>query len=436
MQVKEFIDSDLREFSNYDNYRAIPSIVDGLKPSQRKIVYIMMISPRKSEKVAQLAADVAKRTHYRHGEKSLCDTAVKMAQAYPGANNMNLLLPDGQFGSILSNESSSERYIFTELTEHFDKLFNKDDNLIFVDQYDDGNKIEPEYLYPLMPICLLNGTKGTGTGHATDILPYHTDDIRKSILAVITGKKQPSIEPYFKGYDGTVEFNHETNQSTFTGKLEIVNTTTIKITALPVRVQLAKYLDHLNKLEDDGFIKEYDDLSTDDGFLFEIKCPRTTTSRTMDQLLKDFKLVAQHTQNFTVWDDQGEIKRYDNVNQLIELFVDIRLGLFEKRRLVMIETKYAELHLMKERARFIAYWLKHTVKLSKLSKKALIGVLTNEKFDSAHHNTLLNMPIWSMTKDKIDELNDKIYSLNVDICLLENDTADNMFITEIKKVKE
>lgn len=234
LPIAKFMNSAFKEFSLYDNVRSIPSITDGFKNSQRKAIYGMLLRGENSSElqIERLAAQIAAATDYHHGTGSMEGTLVGLANDFAGSNNMNLLVPSGQFGSRLSKDAASGRYIFTKMHDNFRKMFKKEDDLILEHHFVNGEKIEPKQFIPLLPMVLINGAQGTGTGHACVILNYHPNDVKNVVLSILNGKKYDPIIPWFRGFNGTVERNNL--QTVITGKLEVINTTTIKITELPI----------------------------------------------------------------------------------------------------------------------------------------------------------------------------------------------------------
>ncbi len=171
MRISDFIDTEFKTFSNLDNIRSIPQLVDGLKDSQRKAVYGMILHGTNDIKVTQAAGKFALATHYAHGEVSMADTIVGLAQRFPGANNINVFQPIGQFGSRLSPKPAAHRYIFTRPSSHFRTIFRNEDDHILKHRYEDGEKAEPVYFAPILPLWAVNGAMGIGTGHSVKILP-------------------------------------------------------------------------------------------------------------------------------------------------------------------------------------------------------------------------------------------------------------------------
>jgi DNA topoisomerase-2 len=435
--MRHFFSTAFKEFSLYDNVRSIPFLTDGLKPAQRKAIYGTLLRGENAGliQVERLAAQVAASTDYHHGTGSLAQTIVGMANNYPGSNNLNLFVPEGQFGSRLTPESAAHRYIETKLSPWFRALFPKADDAILEHHEVDGEKIEPKTYAPLLPMVLVNGAQGTGTGHACLILSYKPSEVREAVLKVLDGKKlkHGALTPWFNGFSGTVERNPDTGQVVITGKLEVLNSTTIKITELPIGTYLDQYKDRLHRLEDDGFIKDYEDRSTEEAFEFIINVPRSTTALSIEDLYKKFGLISRDTENFTVWNVDGTLKRFESAEAIIETFVPWRLEMMEKRRQHLISDLKEQVRFASEVIRFIKFYLANVKFFRDTGKKDLIEVLLQNKF--IDYERLLAMQIWSLTKDKIAELEDRLLKLKSELEKLEADTAVNMYKRELKALE-
>jgi DNA topoisomerase-2 len=256
--------------------------------------------------------------------------------------------------------------------------------------------------------------------------------LKACILKLLNKKalKAGTLTPWFRGYQGNIARDPETFQVTTTGILEVVNTTTIKITELPINVQVDAYKAHLEKLEDKELISSYDDLSDKDGFEFIIKCPRSTTNRPKEELLKLFKMTSKETENFTVWASDGSLTRFASAEAIIENFVEWRLGQYEMRRLKLIEITEADIKWLNEQVRFIKYFLANTSKFRNTAKKELIELLLSEKF--TEYDRLLGMPLWSLTKDRVEDLLGKLSEKKKDLAELKADTKIAMYERELK----
>jgi len=435
--MRYFFDTAFKEFSLYDNVRSIPKLTDGLKPAHRKAIYGTLTRGENAGliQVERLASVVAAATDYHHGTGSMASTIVGMANNYPGSNNLNLFVPEGQFGSRLTAESAAHRYIETKLSPWFRALFPKADDAVLEYNEVDGDRIEPKTYAPLLPLVLVNGAQGTGTGHACLIMSYNPDEVREACLQVLNGKKlkDGGLTPWFNGFSGTVVRNSETGQVVITGKLEVVNSTTIKITELPIGTYLDQYKARLNKLEDDGFIKDYEDRSTEAGFDFTITAPRSTTALSEEELYKKFGLISRDTENYTVWNIEGVLQRFESAEDLIRAFVPWRTAMMEKRRQHIIADLKEQVRFQSEVVRFIKFYLSNVNTFKNTGKKELVELLLANKF--VDYERLLSMAIWSLTKDRIAELEKKLAELKSELAKVEADNAVDMYKRELKALE-
>jgi DNA topoisomerase-2 len=126
-------------------------------------MYISMLTP---PQVAQLIGYIAEQAAYHHGEQSLAMTIVNLAQDYVGSNNLNLLMPNGQYGTRDQGgkDHASPRYIFTEPSPIARAVFHSSDDPLLNNLKEDNDTIEPEYYVPIIPLILINGAEGIGTG--------------------------------------------------------------------------------------------------------------------------------------------------------------------------------------------------------------------------------------------------------------------------------
>jgi DNA topoisomerase-2 len=433
MRLKTFFDEEMKLFSIYDNVRSIPDAIDGCKPSQRKCIFGMLERGENAAevRVENAANQIAAISDYHHGAQGLVGTIAKMAQTFAGSNNINLFMPNGQFGSRLDPTPGAGRYIYTEIAKSFRMLFKKADDTILNHLYSDAMKIEPERYLPLLPMILVNGASGTGTGYACEILLYNPDDIRNNILAILNGKKPKEVLPYFKGFKGKVYRNDK--QTIVEGCYTQVNTTTLRITELPIGTYQDDYKEHLNNLKDAEVIKSYSDSSTEDGFDFEVTIPRSTGAMDHDTIMKTFKLIARDTENFTCWGHDGKIKVFETPQQIIDYFVEYRLQKYEERRLKQIDNLNKELDWANEKLRFIKFYLKSPGDFSKKNKADLHELLVKNKFKEI--DKLLQIRIYSLTKEEIEKLEKEIDDLKADIVALQSTSNLALYIKELKELK-
>lgn len=437
-RIKDFINNDLKIFSNLDNVRSIPSIIDGFKDSQRKAIYGMLQHGPSQVKISIAGSFAAMATEYAHGESSMCETMVGMAQNFPGSNNVNLLEPIGQFGSILSNQSAAHRYIYTKHSPNLRKFIRREDDIILESRMEEGVKLEPLNYYPVLPLWVLNGSVGIGTGHSVRILPRSVENVSKAVTALINNKKlsQDTIDelmtPHFNGWKGTVIKGESSTQWELIGTFQRINSTKIIIDELPIGYEADKFKSILIDLMDKGFVRDFDNNSSEEGFNFEVTVPREVTRKTDEEILKLFKLKLKVGENVTLWDTEGKLKRYDDVFHALKEFVEFRVGIYGKRKEAQLASMDDDLYFMENKIKFITYWnndLKdpHKKKKQELSKE-LVGAGVDEKFI----DRLLSMQISSLTMELVDELEKAYQKLLKERQVLEGKTETKLFQEDLK----
>ena len=392
--VKEFVNKELILYSQADNERSLPSVCDGLKESQRKVLFAAFKRNLTKEiRVAQLAGYTSEHAAYHHGEASLNGTIVGLAQNFVGSNNLPLLTPAGQFGSRLQGgkDAASARYIHTLLQKYTRDIFLQVDDGLLPLQDDDGMKIQPEYYMPCIPMLLVNGSTGIGTGWSC-CWPQH-DPIH--LIDYLLGQSS-SLKPSFKGYNGSVSYDSDMNIIS-TGKWYRKNKR-ICITELPVGVWTQTYKDWLEKPSQQSWIKRVEkDESTPDKVYFEISADVPD-----EKVVEKFKLSKKLNIILTGFDTHGKIKTYGTIKEMLGEWVTARLALYQQRRLAVIADTEEKISLLKEKQMFISIVLGGQFQIQNYNKQGLIDFLTNQ--GAKHADKLITMPMYSMTKEEQDKL--------------------------------
>jgi DNA topoisomerase-2 len=450
VRYKDFVDEELINYSNADNVRSLPCVIDGLKPSQRKVLFGCFKRKLRSEvKVAQLAGYIAEQTAYHHGEQSLYATIVGMAQDFVGSNNLPLLSPNGQFGTRLSGgkDSASPRYIFTELQKTSRKVFPELDDGLLNTKYDDGQAIEPEFFVPVIPLLLVNGSSGIGTGWSTSIPQHNPRDVIKALRAMIEGEQSGDVEekfpiaPYFEGFKGEIreeltakKRDGEEQKPGFisTGIVKKLNSREIEISELPVGKWTSDYKNHLIQMQLDGSIKSFTEHHTTTSVRFVVQAKQKNMAVLMKNPTQTFKLESRISlNNMNAFSASGEIVKYDSAHHILRDFYPVRLELYKMRkedlerrmehsvRLIGNRTKFIEKVVLGEIEIFRGEKTKEEIvqlldELGFDRKGVLDGILGAEREDSAEEDSLhdslkafdylLSTQVSQFTRDKIESL--------------------------------
>ena len=385
---KGFVDGELIHFSNADNIRSLPHLMDGLKPSQRKILYACFKRNLKSEiRVAQLAGYVSEHAAYHHGEASLNETIVKMAQTFVGSNNLHLLKPIGQFGSRLlgGKDSASPRYIHTHLEPILDTIFRKEDALLLKAVDDDGEKVEPEYYLPVVPLLAINGSIGIGTGYSTDIPPYNPEDVvtllehrLKGSLPTLEGR---ALDPWWFGFRGGLKRQDAATWITKGLYTFDEEKKTITIDELPVGMWTKTYKAFLDKLltQEGGNtfgLKNFDDLYDDVKVKFVLYFTEEGFDEAQekpDAFEKNFKLTSSWaTTNMHCFDADFAIRKFDCIGDVLEAFVVQRLPAYEQRRVKQLALLLKEVTELEAKRAFLKAILEGRLELMRKTDEEIV----------------------------------------------------------------
>jgi DNA topoisomerase II len=438
--ISSFINNELIEFSIADNIRSIPSIYDGLKPSQRKILFTCFKRNITSDiKVATLSGSVQETSAYHHGLISLEQSIVNLAQNYTGTNNINLLVPSGQFGTRISGgkDASSARYIFTRLNDITRLIYKKEDESILSWLEDDGQKIEPKYYLPIIPMILINGAEGIGSGWSTYIPQHNPLDVIKNIELLLDGKKQKEISPWYKGFEGKIIKKEDGNYYTY-GKCNKINTTKLHISELPVGFWIDNFKNHLDKLIEDKFIKDYNDNSSEQHVDITINLSRETMESLNEMdIISKFKLETKLSlSNMHMFVDDIIIK-YDSSVSIIKDFYVKKLKHYEERKQYVLNKLEYESVKLKNIINFLTSIIKEELIINNRKKDVVINDLEKMNFMKIEdsYNYLLNMSIFSFTKEKVEEYKNNLKEKLVEIKSLKNTDIKDLWRSDLNLLK-
>jgi DNA topoisomerase-2 len=407
VKYEEFFNNEMIHFSVYSCERALPNVMDGLKSSQRKILFCAFKRNLTKElKVAQFAGYVSEHACYHHGETSLCGAIVGMAQTFVGSNNINLLMPCGQFGTrnLGGNDAASPRYIFTHLSAITRALFPKEDDAVLRYLDDDGTVIEPEFYAPVIPTALINGCEGIGTGYSCSVPAFYPLDLVSAVRARLASSASPGVSrpdfsalPYYEGFIGKIECTGPGKYLT-RGIYRREDEDTVFISELPIGTWTG-YLYYKQKLEemmtgkedDKGerisppVIKEYQMVESEVQVSIRIKFLSENQLNLLEQeshpngvngVEKLLQLTSSlSTRNMMMFDPASKLKCYSTVDDVIDDYFTVRLGLYVKRKAHLIRELNEVLRRASNRARFIQEIVAGSIDLRKYKNDAEIDAL-------------------------------------------------------------
>ncbi|XP_011866622.1 PREDICTED: DNA topoisomerase 2 isoform X2 [Vollenhovia emeryi] len=445
----DFINVELVLYSNYDNVRSIPNMMDGFKPGQRKVMFTCLKRNDKREvKVAQLAGSVAEHSAYHHGETSLMATIINLAQNFVGSNNINLLQPNGQFGTRLTGgkDAASPRYIFTILSPLARFIFHKHDDPLLKHEYDDNQKIEPVFYMPVIPMVLVNGADGIGTGWMTKIPNYNPREIIENLHKMMDGADPKPMIPYYKNFKGVVESCGD-YRYVISGEISVIGPDKVEITELPIGTWTQTYKETVLEPMLHGtdkvpaIITDYKEYNTDTAVHFIVILNRDKlVELEREGLHKVFKIQTTMTiTSMCAFDENQCLNKYDNAIQILKGFYKVRLEAYIQRKDYQEGILQAEAAKLSNQARFILEKCDGTLVVENKKKKDMIAELVRRGYDSdpvvtwklsqnreevleeavendeeaaptastiekENFDYLLGMTMWSLTKEKKDDL--------------------------------
>ncbi|EKM83675.1 hypothetical protein AGABI1DRAFT_117173 [Agaricus bisporus var. burnettii JB137-S8] len=436
----EFINKELICFSMADNIRSIPCVADGLKPGQRKVIWSCFKRKLKKEiKVAQLVGYISEHAAYHHGEASLAQTIINLAQDFVGSNNVNLLSPNGQYGTRDQGgkDHASPRYIFTEPKAMTRVVYHPDDDPLLKGQREDNQWIEPEFYLPVIPLVLCNGAEGIGTGWSTNIPCFNPAVIVENIRRLMNGEEQVAMKPWWRGFKGEIIATAKHKYDVH-GVIHKLDDTTVEITELPIHRWTQNYKADLEAMiaggeNKEGVIKDYKEHHDNANVHFVISMSAKDLEKAEEQGLREFfKLTSKlTTSNMICFDFEGKIKRYESPEQIIEDFYPVRLAYYQKRKDYLAGELQDSLDKLNNQARFVKMIVDKKLVVSGRRKADIVADLRKLDFKpipkiskakstqqeendedeeqeeagaDSDFDYMLGMAIWSLTKEKIDRL--------------------------------
>lgn len=495
--IREFINKELILFSLADNIRSIPNLMDGFKPVQRKVIYgSLKHNVYKDTKVSILAQYISAATEYHHSPESLIQTVVCLAQDFVGTNNIYMMMPKGAFGTRATGgkDAAAARYIFTHLNKLTSSIFHKDDSALLTYCQEDEKTIEPEWYAPVVPMILVNGGEGIGTGWSTYLPPFNPKDVVANIYNLMDGKPMERLAPWYRGWNGISEkMDAAGTRYRMYGRIEKTGPTTIEITELPPTTWISTIKEHLLAgLGGTEKVKPWiKDMEEQHGatIRFVVTLSEEEFEKTKEiGFYERFKLVAPvHLTNLVCFDAHGKIRKFDDPREILQEYFDVRLDLYQKRKDYLVSHLQSIIDKLSFQAKFLNLVITGELKVGNKRKIELNDELEKLEFprinkkgalnfgglakdidmdleedvqelsDSGHSDGenenninsenvvdnsaeekygtfdyLLNMKLWSLTYEKYDALLREIQNKETDLNVLKGKTHKDLWKEDLE----
>lgn len=457
MTISDFLNGEMIKFSHADCSRSLPNGIDGMKESQRKILYAVRKRNLKfsgsSLKVAQLSGYTAEHSNYHHGEQNLQDTIVNMASGYPGTNNIPLLYPDGGFGtrSEGGKDAANARYIYTKMEGMTEYIFRSEDDALLTPVNDDGDLVQPEHYIPIIPMILVNGcSAGIGTGWSCNIPCYNPKDLVKSIKVWLDNDGEvfledpdtndiccilPELTPWYRDFKGEITGDNK-NRFTTNG---IVRKGTKKnqyeVIELPIGMWTNKFKEYCEDLVDDKKINAMSNHST----IREVNFLLTEASEGIDCSIEGLKLQTYlYTSNMVLFDEKTHLKKYDTVYEIIDNFCKVRFEYYRLRKIHQIKAMEEELKYMSNRERFIREVIDESLSIMNRKEADIIAELKKREYDTndGEYDYLLRMQVRTFTSDKVEHINAEIATTQKKLHTLRTTNEKQVWLGELTEFEK
>lgn len=456
LTVESFVKKELVTFAIADNERSLPSLFDGFKTSQRKVTFACIKRNLTKElRVAQLAGYTSEHAAYHHGEASLNGTIVGMAQNHLGTNNVNLLVPAGSYGDRLGGVAAQPRYIHTHLSPWTRKIFHPDDDALLNYLDDDGMSIEPEYYMPILPMLLVNGCSGIGTGWSTSVPKFNPQDIIVKLRQLL--RQEPygdQLVPWVRGFCGRVEgpikttntTSHTTVSYRIFGKATWESTNTLHISEIPYTTKYDTYktLVHAETFKDK--ILDIREAHKNDHVSFKLtlsddfaaKMKENDPKHDRPHLWRVFRLVSSESVNMTCFNAEGKICKYESTEDIVRVFFDARMGFYRRRKQHLVDVLSKEMVVVANKKRFIDDVLADALILKNKSTRDISAELETKGYSkiAGDYQYLLSMRFSSLSTEEVERLGKRYTDKKAELDATRQMTETEMWQTDLCALEE
>jgi DNA topoisomerase II len=404
------------------------------------------------------------------------DPVIGMAQDFVGSNNLNLLVPSGQFGTRLTggDDAASPRYIFTYLSPATRYLFPEDDDILLEYLEDDGQMIEPKFYCPIIPLLLVNGSHGIGTGWSTSIPSHNPMSVIDYVRAKLEKRLDPPlIEPYSRGFRGAFERLDTGKGYKSSGVITTVDDKTVQIDELPVGVWTDAYKAHLLRMQTKGIVSDFIENHTTTKVSFTVRLKPSQLKRMESTgLTTAFRLKSNHLlTNMNAFDEFGQIQKFTSAEAIADAHFPIRLSLYHDRKSVLQSNMEYIAAKQRNKARFIQFVsdgelgliggkvsrheasqmlfdrgfntaadlevIRSANSLSRRHKE--LDIISEREYELSHgtesdYDYLLQMPLFSLTREKIESLKKEAEKVEDELKTVRATEPEELWMNDLDKL--
>lgn len=439
INISDFLNNDVLMFSFENCQRSIPSVIDGLKPSQRKVLWTLFNSSRKNEfqKVFMLTGQIASFAYYNHGDGAMNETIIKMAQTYPGSNNLNLLEPSGFFGSreYLGDDHGAPRYIKCRLNKEILNIFPEIDTKLLPKNFEDNVQIEPKFFVPIIPMVLCNGCRGIGTGYSTFVPMFSVSDLKSLIIDWLETGEFKEIIPKVNGFNGQIRKIENGYQIDGVWKLtkRTSNFDEYEVTEIPYNISIADFEEKLKELFNSKRILNFEYGSKNDGINSVNYLIRTPSGTDLSNLLQLQTRIS--SKNFTLFSPNGSIHKYESIEDILIEWSLKRYEAYEIRKDFQLKELTKELNIQESKLKFI---LEIVPILRESDDETILSKLESDKYFKIEgkFDYLLQMPLRQLTPKNVERLKKEIEEIKNKLSKLSNQSVKEMWLIDLNKLKD
>lgn len=443
--IKHFFDEEFRQQAQYVNFSKIANIVSGSKvTAQKALSTIALENINNWQKVEVISSLTALNTLYLGGSSNIDGVITNIGSSYVGSNNITLISTKGDYGGRLNPAAAASRYIFAKKGEMFTKYFNKDDLKILPRYNFEGQDIEYAYFAYSVPMVLVNGTSGIGSGYKSSILPRSIDEIEAYIKYNLQGKNKTNKPfkntPSFKQFKGTIEPGETEEQWIIKGSFKRINKTTLEITEVPIGETYISYNKKIEALLEAGIIKDYEDLCDPKGDIFKytIKHDAKFSDKSDEDILKILKLISKESEQYVLNDENNSIKVFKNVNEIFWYYYKLKLSFLQSRKDYLLYKYDEDIRIDVSKYTFIKKIVENELIINKRKKDDIVKELEDIKniiSRDDNYDYLLNMSISTLTQERMEKLMHDIKDKKVLLDTIKATTVEQMWLDDLGEVK-